>query len=654
MLTRNWKSLVLAGIWLAAFHGGAALAPAATEAELLAVLQSGAALKEKADACRQLSVVATAKSVAPLAALLANEELSHMVRYALEPIPDPAVDRALRDALGRLKGRPLAGAIISLGVRRDAQAAPLLAPLLQSEDSDVAQAAARAMGSIGTDEAAQALEAARAAAAPALQLALIEGLLRSAEAMAADGRRPAALAIYRRLQKPALAQQVRAAAVRGALLASAQNRPKIMQQNLAHQDYVRFAAAVKTSYELPGPRITEALAASLGSLPEDRQILVIQALARRRDTVAAAAALTPLAKEAPKPVRIAALRGLVELGQPAVPEPIQLALRDPDREIAQTALDGLASLPGAEVDAAVMRMLDSDDPASQLMGLDLIGRRRMTSALPVLLDLARRGDPKLRPAALKRLGELGGDAETPALLDMVMRAPAPAEMDAAEQALTAVAARSAQPEASAAPILRQLPQADPASKSALLRVLSTLGGPSALQAVRAAVNDPDAGIRSNAIRALGQWRTPDAAPALLALAKNAASPADKLLCLRGYLGWAANTDLQATQRLDMCRQAMPIIQTEAEKKLLLGTLGGIVAVPAVQLIAPYLDDPAVREEAVTATVTVAERLLTGRNATPSARELVPALQQAASKTGNAELAQKIRQLINRAQKPRGS
>lgn len=337
-----------------------------------------------------------------------------------------------------------------------------------------------------------------------------------------------------------------------------------------------------------------------------------------------------------------------------MPEPIQLALRDPDREIAQAALDGYASLPGAEVDAAVMRMLDSGDPASQLMGLELIGRRRMTSALPVLLDLARRGDPKLRPAALKRLGELGGDAETPALLDMVMRAPTPAEMDAAEQALTAVAARSAQPEASAAPILRQLPQADPASKSALLRVLSTLGGPSALQAVRSAVNDPDAGVRSNAIRALGQWRTPDAAPALLTLAKNAANPADKLLCLRGYLGWAANTDLQATQRLDMCRQAMPIIQTEAEKKLLLGTLGGIVAIPTVQLIAPYLDDPAVREEAVTATVTVAERLLTGRNATPSARELIPSLQQAASKTGNAELAQKIRQLINRAQKPRGN
>ena len=45
-----------------------------------------------------------------------------MARYALETIPDPSVDDALRDALGKLKGRPLLGVIGSLGVRRDAKA----------------------------------------------------------------------------------------------------------------------------------------------------------------------------------------------------------------------------------------------------------------------------------------------------------------------------------------------------------------------------------------------------------------------------------------------------------------------------------------------------------------------------------------------------
>src|SRR5208337_3652328 len=75
------------------------------EAKLIAVLKSDAPRKAKADACRELARVGTRESVAPLAALLCNEELSHMARYGLEPIPDPAVDTALRDTLEKVKGR---------------------------------------------------------------------------------------------------------------------------------------------------------------------------------------------------------------------------------------------------------------------------------------------------------------------------------------------------------------------------------------------------------------------------------------------------------------------------------------------------------------------------------------------------------------------
>ena len=105
--------------------------PAATELDFfakdqasqdIAVLKSDATQKEKADACMRLAVFGGADAVAPLAALLPDEKLSHMARYALETIPDPSVDPALREALGKVQGRLLAGVIGSLGVRKDAQA----------------------------------------------------------------------------------------------------------------------------------------------------------------------------------------------------------------------------------------------------------------------------------------------------------------------------------------------------------------------------------------------------------------------------------------------------------------------------------------------------------------------------------------------------
>ncbi|MGA2032658.1 MAG: HEAT repeat domain-containing protein, partial [Thermoguttaceae bacterium] len=204
-MSRNTLSFALAAALLAA----TAAASVADEAKLIAVLKSGAALKDKADACRALARVGTRQAVPALAALLGDEQLSHMARYALEPIADPSVDDALRAAMGKLKGRPLMGVIGSLGVRHDAKAVAAMAELLADPDAGVAQAAARGLGQIGTSEAAQALDGALAGAPPANQVAFCEGLFRSAEALSAQGPCAQSQAIYDRLRGlPQAPQQV--------------------------------------------------------------------------------------------------------------------------------------------------------------------------------------------------------------------------------------------------------------------------------------------------------------------------------------------------------------------------------------------------------------------------------------------------------------
>jgi hypothetical protein len=125
----------------AALLTATAAASVAQEAQLIDVLRSSATQKEKADACRGLARVATKEAVPALAALLGDEKLAHMARGALETIADPAADEALRDALGKLKGRPLLGVIGSIGVRRDAKAVAAMAKLLA--DADVAPAPRR-------------------------------------------------------------------------------------------------------------------------------------------------------------------------------------------------------------------------------------------------------------------------------------------------------------------------------------------------------------------------------------------------------------------------------------------------------------------------------------------------------------------------------
>jgi HEAT repeat protein len=205
-------------LWLtgAATMGGQdAQTPAnGRESELLAVLKSSTSEKIKADACLELARIGTKDSVAPLAALLSHEKLAHMARYALETIPDASVDDALRDALGKLKGRPLVGVIGSIGVRRDVKAVDLLSKRLNDQDSDVVQAAARALGSLGSDAAVKSLEDALAGTPAVNQHAFYEGLFRCAEAFSARGQPTAALAIYDRLNQPQTPRQVRDGASR--------------------------------------------------------------------------------------------------------------------------------------------------------------------------------------------------------------------------------------------------------------------------------------------------------------------------------------------------------------------------------------------------------------------------------------------------------
>ena len=153
--------------------------PPGAEDKLLEVLKSGGAtVAEKANACRELKLAGTEKSIPVLASLLTNAELSHSARFALESMPYPAAGAALRDALGKATGLARTGIIDSLGQRRDPLAVPLIAPDLATKDLTLVAAAATALGKIGTAEAARLLIAARSNAQGLAHLTMIDdGLL---------------------------------------------------------------------------------------------------------------------------------------------------------------------------------------------------------------------------------------------------------------------------------------------------------------------------------------------------------------------------------------------------------------------------------------------------------------------------------------------
>ena len=615
---------------------------------LVSVLRSDASRKDKADACRELALIGTRDAVAALAALLPDPNLNHMARYGLETIPDPAVDEVLRRALTRVSGRPLVGVIGSIGVRHDAQAVELLAKFLSSTDAEVAQAAARAMGSIATPEAAVALQKAVAHAPSSHLLAFCEGLFRMAETFANQGDPAAALAIYRQVADLPVTHQIRAGALRGAILAHQKESLRLLMQGIGSDDFALVAAAARTALEMPGKEVTQALSTRLAQLPPDTQVLVIQILGKRGDA-SALPVLLPIAQSGPKAVRLAAIHAFAEVGCTQTLPTLLTLLGDADRDIAQSAQESLAGLPGPDVDRAVAAMLDSPETGRQLMGIDLVERRRMSACLPALLKMASQADAKVRPAALKRVGELAKPSDLPALLKLLTGAQSTPDLNAAEQAIAAVCSRGQDADACADQLTALLPAANTAQKSAVLRLLSGVGGGKSLQAVRGAVDDSNPDVHAAAVRALAAWKTAEVAPELLALAKDAGNPTDRMLYLRSYLGWADQPDLPEDQRLSFCQKAAGLIQGDQEVRLLLGALGNIPSAESVALIAPYLDVAATRNEASAALVTVSEKLLKAEKNAAVASKLIDPLRKAAQAT-NSDLAQRAKALLEQARK----
>jgi HEAT repeat protein len=186
---------VLVGLVLAGCATAPISPPSPVETAALAVLASDAGLREKARACQELGDFGGPASVPALAALLDKEHLADYARSGLEGIKDGSAGEALRAALPKLEGRYLAGAVNSLGVRRDVAAVPALQKLALDSKSGAAEAAIASLGMIATPAATKTLQDILASGPAALRVPAAHAALAAAEQLARNGNTSEARAV---------------------------------------------------------------------------------------------------------------------------------------------------------------------------------------------------------------------------------------------------------------------------------------------------------------------------------------------------------------------------------------------------------------------------------------------------------------------------
>jgi HEAT repeat protein len=590
--------------WICIAFASAAVASAAAqnqapaperERQLIGVLRSEAPRAEKAIACKRLAVCGTQEAVPALAPLLSDAQLSSWARIALEAIPGPSADAALREAAGKLDGRLLVGVLNSIGVRADAAAVAVLVTRLGNADSEVASAAAVALGRIGNPPALAVLEQAlgRTPASPASAVA--EGCILCAERALDRGNRAEATRLYDLVRKANVPKQRLAEATRGAILARGPEGIPLLLETLRAADKTTFAIGLRSARELPGPTVTEALAADLDRFDPSRQGAVLSAMADRSD-----AAVWPVvlraAKTGSKNLRIEAIGAIGRKAHVAGVAVLVDVLVEKDPDLTPAVKVALARLPAERVDAEVVsRLSGSSGPARRTL-VEMVGQRKLAAAVPDLIRASHDSDPALRTAGVRALGSTVTLADLGAITELLAKAGTAEDLAGVEAALQDACSRLPDKAACADKLLACLSGSATPTRCAVLRLLATVSTPTALDAVQAARASQDSQVQETASRVLAEWPDGAAMPALLEMFRSTGNDTARVLALRGCVRLLGQGSQSTGQAVKTYAELLKNAQRADERKLLLAGLATVADAAALDLVNSLRDDAQVQNE----------------------------------------------------------
>lgn len=612
---------------------------AGDESELIAVLESEAAVFDKAKACQRLAAIGTSQSIPVVATLLADPQLSHYARFALESNPSPQVDEVFRKALEDLQGRPLIGVINSVATRRDAKALEVLTRLAAGRDDEVAAAAVSSLGALATDESIRRVQEVLSGK-PSLRMAAADACLTAADQLLANGQNAEAVQVLVALRQAELPRHIDVASRLGEIRSGTLNKNELMISYLCDPDRDLFRIGLELAHHHPNTESTRNLLQQFENLPMDRQVLLIYVLGERGDP-SALPTLAGLADSDDSNIQLATVRVLGRLGDESVlPVLLKAAVSDSE-PLAAAGRRSLVELSSGGVDEELLERLEKSDGRERLVLVEVAGQRGIQQAIPLFLQFVSSGDAELRNAAINGLGLTVGHDDFPQLVDQLLAAGSSPSSLPLKEALRKACQRMGDRGAASRVLLKRLPAAPQQAQTDLMDLLVYVGGEEALEGVQAAAEGGDTSIANAATQALGKWLTPDVAPVLLELAQSG-NRSYRVRCLRGYIRVIRQFGLRPGQRFQMSKKAFAAASRDEERKLVLDTLTRFPLSQGLKMVASHLENPTLRDSASRSAVSIGEKIV---NQDP--KTVAAAMKQVLALSDDQELVERAQVLLSR-------
>ena len=582
---------------------------------LATLLTGNAASGVKEFYLQQLNVAGGPEAIAGIGSVLLDKDLYDDACQALEAMRGQSASASaaaqLRAALPKAQGRNLSAIVKALGELRDRDAASLLTPLASDANIDIRLPALFALANIGQASSVDAILKALTASTKAAPyergqtteaaLVLATRLTQAGGAQVKEAER-----ILGQLQKTrggAEDRQVQTAVLSGLSKLPGGSADAGLLQAMTTDDRQLSAAAINTVATIPGADVTTRWVARLKTAAPLARAAILSMLGQRADA-ASLPAILAATKDADASARAAAITAAGAFEGERAATTLVALLAGKDRAVAQRALQ---RVPGASATDVMAKALATTSGASRRALIETLEARGATAHVAKIIPLVSDSDAGVRTAAWSALGTLGDVGIRPRLIQLLPKAKTDDEREAAALALVAVSRGITDEKARIGPVVAAQEGADVPTRNTVLRVLGRMGGTMALAPVQAALKNTNPEVLDTAVRVLADWPDAGAIPTLLEVAKTSPKQTHKVLALRGYVRLVGINNASSDENLQMYKSGMALAARPEERKLVLGGMGGVPTVNAMQTVAAYLKDNVVAEEAAAAVVGIAQK-----------------------------------------------
>ncbi|MDR0327016.1 MAG: HEAT repeat domain-containing protein [Planctomycetaceae bacterium] len=579
-------------------------------------------------AAKRLGLYGTKAAVPVLVPRLDNDQDGFYVRYALETIPGAEVDAALCEALKTNK-KPgvLSGILTTLGVRGNSNSAAAVKPFLTHENAEVKKAAGYAYAlTAGKDGDAFFING-------QLDPLLADSGFLFAEQYRHQGNTAQAVKIYEALASTNIKEYQKMSAIyQSSLTLGLKSADLLFQQLAPGLPRKQFEVGLKAGQELPADRggtVAKVLDKQFYAQTDQlRRAKMVLALGNRLDKESKAVVLPSIIelakgkfptvsgipagtdKTVSVAVRVAAIEALQNIGDAsAVGALIEAANQTEEKSVADAARNTLATVPGKEVDDAICKLLEGNNPAVRVTAIKLVAERRIFSAASILINAIGDSNADVSGAAVAALGEISGIEDLPKLVGLLRQASSDEEAQKILNVLKSACTRFPQ-DAAATEVAKALEGSSTKLKTQLLELLMEIAGQKSLDIVNGFAWSDDAEMRDQATRILGRWRSPQdldiVAAACLRLAKE--SEEYKVRNLSSYIRLARQFSMPEERRFSMCQEVLDLADRDEVRVMIFPVYERLDSVAALEKAAAHLDNPALQERAAEAAVVIGKKL----------------------------------------------